>query len=159
MAEEQKQASTPGGVPRREGGHGGHGPGEAPVFPEEEGMQVLRREDGLHRLQARGHPVAVRAGARENFAAADDGSMCTASALAGRGHQARAQHRVAPVRRQCVRHASAARCCARSSSWCGARSTRPCSANAAAICTNTSASGRDAEVLRRSSRFSVLCVQ
>ena len=25
MAEEQKQAATPGGAPRREGGHGGHG--------------------------------------------------------------------------------------------------------------------------------------
>src|SRR5229473_2234293 len=37
MAEEQKQASTPGGVPRREGGHGGHGPGGGHGGPRREG--------------------------------------------------------------------------------------------------------------------------
>src|SRR6266436_56153 len=39
MAEEQKQASTPGGVPRREGGHGGShgGPGGGHGGPRREG--------------------------------------------------------------------------------------------------------------------------
>jgi small subunit ribosomal protein S18 len=40
MAEEQKQASAPGGAPRREGGsggHGGHGPGGGHSGPRREG--------------------------------------------------------------------------------------------------------------------------
>jgi small subunit ribosomal protein S18 len=39
MAEEQKQASAPGGAPRREGGggHGGHGPGGGHGGPRREG--------------------------------------------------------------------------------------------------------------------------
>jgi small subunit ribosomal protein S18 len=38
MAEEQKQAPTPGGAPRREGGHGGHGgPGGGHGGPRREG--------------------------------------------------------------------------------------------------------------------------
>jgi len=108
MAEEQKQAPAPGGAPRREGGHGGGhavraagtvvtageggpggggpggpgaGLGQAPVFPEEEGVQVLRREMTSSTTSAR-HPVAVRAGAREDSAAADDGRVRASSALA-----------------------------------------------------------------------------
>src|SRR6266404_766323 len=57
---------------------------EAAIFPQEEGLQVLRREDGFHRLQARGHFVAVRAGARENSASPDDRRVRAAPALAGR---------------------------------------------------------------------------
>ena len=123
MADEQRQSSAPSGP--RPGGHGpggGHGgpgggqwsssrrrprrwsrrsaPRQAPVFPQEESLQVLCREDGLHRLQARRHPVAVRAGTRQDSAAPHDGRLRSPSALARRSDQARAQHRAASVRRK-----------------------------------------------------------
>ena len=123
MADEQRQSSAPSGP--RPGGHGpggGHGgprrtqwptsrrrprrwsrrsaPRQAPVFPQKESLQVLCREDGLHRLQARRHPVAVRSGTRQDSAAPHDGRLRPPSALARRSHQARAQYRAASVRRK-----------------------------------------------------------
>jgi hypothetical protein len=81
---------------------------KAPIFPQKESLQVLRREDGLHRLQACGYSFAIRSGARQDSAAAHDRSLFAPPALARRGHQARAQHRLAAVCRQRRRHAGPA---------------------------------------------------
>jgi len=110
--------------------------GQAPVFPQEEGLQVLRREDGLYRLQARGHSVAVRAGAREDSAAANDGRLRAAPALAGRGHQEGAQHRVVAIFWKRGGHAGAAR---------GSAGGGPCRAVAWNASTGCSARSRSAK--------------
>src|ERR1700676_350051 len=72
-------------------------------------MQVLRGEDGLHRLQARGHSVAVRAGTRQDSAPAHDRGVLAAPTVAGRGDQAREKYRVAAVRGKCGGDTAASR--------------------------------------------------
>ena len=126
---------------------------KAAVFPKKESLQVLRREDGLHRLQARGHPVTIRAGARPDSAAPHDGSLLAPPALARRSHQARAQHCAAAVCRQRRRHASAARhsagrgsrgawpYCARAGPRCAAINASPGACCACAGTSGTSGGG------------------
>lgn len=82
---------------------------QAAVFPQKESLQVLRREDRLHRLQARGHSVAVRAGTRQDSAPSHDRRLRAAPTRIGRGHQARAQYRFAAVLGQRCGHAGASR--------------------------------------------------
>ncbi len=79
-------------------------PRQAPIFPQEKSLQVLRREDGFHRLQARRHPLAVRAGARQDSPAPHDRSLLASPALARCSHQARPQHRADALRRKRRRH-------------------------------------------------------
>lgn len=68
----------------------------ASIFAKES-LQVLRREDGLHRLQARRHSFPVRPGTRQDSPSPHDRSLFAPSALARRRHQARAQHRPASL--------------------------------------------------------------
>ena len=117
---------------------------QAPVFSQKESVQVLCREDGFHRLQARGHSVAVRPGARQDSAAPANGRVRAAPALAGSGHQARAQHCVAAVCGERRGHFSAARGVARAVAWRSRASGR-------AFCSGCApgASGRSAKGMRR----------
>ena len=71
---------------------------EAPVFPQEESLPLLRRTRGLHRLQESRHAPAVRAGARQDPAPPHDRHLLAPPALARRSHQARAQHRALALR-------------------------------------------------------------
>src|SRR2546430_9093343 len=95
MAEEQKQASAPGGAPRREGGHGGghggpgggHGgprrgggpggggqggaggraPGKGQYFCQKKGFKVFGREKGLIDYKNAGIPAQVLQGGGQNL--------------------------------------------------------------------------------------------
>src|SRR6266404_150855 len=57
-------------------------PRQAPILPQEKSLQILRRENGFHRLQARRHPLAIRAGARQNTPAPHDRRLLAPPALA-----------------------------------------------------------------------------
>ncbi len=76
---------------------------QAPVFPQEESLPLLRRARGLHRLQEGRDASALRAGARQDSAAPHDRHLLAPPALAGRSHQAGAQHRAAAVRDRAVK--------------------------------------------------------
>ncbi len=72
---------TAGRAPRRASRWASQG--QATVFSQEEGVPLLRRAGGLHRLQEGGDAAAVRAGPRQDPAAAHDRHLLEAPALAG----------------------------------------------------------------------------
>ena len=78
---------------------GRQGRGQALLLPAPEGLQVLRGQDRLRRLQGREAALGVRARARQDPAAAHVRHLRRAPAQADPGHQAGAQHRAAAVRR------------------------------------------------------------
>ena len=71
--------------------------GRTQVFPPQEGLQVLRRENRGHQLQGRSSAGAVRGGERKNRAPASDRRVHAAPATLVFGDQAGAQYRVAAV--------------------------------------------------------------
>ena len=72
------------------------------IFPAQESLQVLHRENRRHQLQGLPAARAVRGRKRQDRAAALDGRLRTAPAPAVVGHQAGPQHRTAAVRRKCI---------------------------------------------------------
>ena len=75
----------------------GHRDQEA-VFPAQEGVPVLRREDRRHQLQRHQAAERVHLRARQDHAPPHLGRVRSAPAAAGRSDQAGAQHRAAAVR-------------------------------------------------------------
>ena len=69
------------------------------VFPAQESLQVLRRENRRHQLQGRAACWPVCGRKRQDRAAPPDRRVYAAPAASVRGHQAGAQHRPAAVRR------------------------------------------------------------
>ena len=71
---------------------------EETVFPAQEGVPLLRREDRRHQLQGREDAARLRGGAGQDRSAPHLGRVRAAPAAADRRHQEGAQHRAAAVR-------------------------------------------------------------
>ena len=99
-SDRKRRRSGPVGRARRERGDRRQGAGAAArrAVPPAQGLQVLRGQDRRHQLQGREAAAAVRAGARQDPAAAHLGHVRDAPAQAAHGHHAGARHRAAAVR-------------------------------------------------------------
>ncbi len=71
--------------------------GQEAIFPAQESVPVLRREDRRYQLQGRAAAEVVHHRARQDHAAAHFRRVRAASAAAGGSHQAGAQHRADAV--------------------------------------------------------------
>ena len=84
---------------RAGGRQGRQGRGQALLLPAPEGLQVLRGQDRLHRLQGREAALRLRAGAGQGPSAAHVRHLRRAPAQADAGDQAGAEHRAPAFRR------------------------------------------------------------